>query len=221
MICPLPVPRERFDEPGLAHGAAGPQVAGQLAVQRAFGLHEQRPVDRFVRHPHLLIVGMVAAQPACDLERRPLQRELVFHCVAQGRARRQLRRLGPTTVDHRTVVGGHGPVPARAAVAFDLTRHRRRCPPQPTSDPPQRLAGSQPSGDLLTISQRQLLVAALWDRGPDTTGLTDAVIHRLIRPAQRARDHRGRLTRGIPIPQLGDLCHRHRIRSHSHLRGRA
>jgi hypothetical protein len=40
-----------------AGGVAAAQVAGQLLAQRTSGLHEQRQVDRLVRHAHLRVVG--------------------------------------------------------------------------------------------------------------------------------------------------------------------
>ena len=47
--------------PGLAAGVAscptGPQIPGQLALQRAAGLHIQRLIDRLGRHPHLRLLG--------------------------------------------------------------------------------------------------------------------------------------------------------------------
>src|SRR6516162_4777957 len=47
------------------------QIASQLLAQRAAGLHEQRLIDRLVRHAHLRIIGELAHQPTRDLLRRP------------------------------------------------------------------------------------------------------------------------------------------------------
>jgi hypothetical protein len=55
---------------GRASGRAlGAQVRGELFAQPAAGLHEQRPVDRFVRHLHLRVVGVLGLEPARDLLR--------------------------------------------------------------------------------------------------------------------------------------------------------
>ena len=53
--------------PGASGGVAAAQIAGELLAQRTPGLHEQRQVDRLVRHPHLRIVGERPRQPPCDL----------------------------------------------------------------------------------------------------------------------------------------------------------
>jgi hypothetical protein len=50
-------------------GAARPQEPGQFLAESALGLHEQRQVDRLVRHAHLRVVGEVLAEPAGDLGR--------------------------------------------------------------------------------------------------------------------------------------------------------
>ena len=67
----------------MAAGPAGrvsrPQIAGQFLAQRAAGLHEQRQIDRLVRHAHLRIVRELFHQPTRDLLRRPPQLELRLH----------------------------------------------------------------------------------------------------------------------------------------------
>jgi len=63
-----PVPPRR---PG---PAAGPQVRGQLALERSPALDEQRLIDRLMRDAPRLIIGEVQAQPARDLRRAPRPR---------------------------------------------------------------------------------------------------------------------------------------------------
>jgi hypothetical protein len=79
----------------LAQRAAGAQVLGQLAIERAARLHVQRLVDRLRGHPHLRLVGELAAQPAGDLLGRVAPRQIVLHELAQREVRRELGRLGP------------------------------------------------------------------------------------------------------------------------------
>ena len=49
--------------------AAGAQMRGERAFELAFGLHEQRLVDRFVTHPHPLVVREQPRQRRGDLLR--------------------------------------------------------------------------------------------------------------------------------------------------------
>src|SRR5262249_48913513 len=56
---------------GLPAHAAGAEAAGQLLPQRPAGLHEERLVDRLVRHAHLRFVGILDREPRGDLLRRP------------------------------------------------------------------------------------------------------------------------------------------------------
>jgi hypothetical protein len=55
------------------------QIAGQFLTQGAAGLHEQRQIDRLVRHAHLRIVWERFHQPTRDLGGRPTQLEFRFY----------------------------------------------------------------------------------------------------------------------------------------------
>src|SRR5215207_8214105 len=61
----------------LAQRPAGAQVARELALERASGLHLQRLVDRLGRHPQLRLVGEPAAQSPGDLLGRQAPPEIV------------------------------------------------------------------------------------------------------------------------------------------------
>jgi hypothetical protein len=53
-------PAPSFDAAALlADGSSRPQTSGQLTLQLAPSLHEQRLVDRLVAHPHLRVIGEV------------------------------------------------------------------------------------------------------------------------------------------------------------------
>ena len=54
-------------------------VPRQLLLQHAAGLDEEAAIDRFVRYLHVLLGWKLLLQPAGDLLRRPLQRELLRH----------------------------------------------------------------------------------------------------------------------------------------------
>jgi hypothetical protein len=74
-----------------AHRPPRPQIRRQLLAQRAASLHEQRQVDRLVRHPHLRLVGKRHRQPTRDLPGRPAQLELRLDHRPQPIARRPNR----------------------------------------------------------------------------------------------------------------------------------
>jgi len=78
----------------------------------------ERKVDRFVRHPHRRIVGVLDAQPASDLFRRPELVEFPLNNLTQNRILDhlgQLRRLARTTTDASAVTARY---PARPPLAF-------------------------------------------------------------------------------------------------------
>src|SRR5262249_29888991 len=64
---------------GGAHLTSGAQVRRQLLVQHAARLNEEATIDRFVGYLHVLVGRELPLQPARDLLRRPLQRELLRH----------------------------------------------------------------------------------------------------------------------------------------------
>ncbi|KUL31529.1 hypothetical protein ADL15_21920 [Actinoplanes awajinensis subsp. mycoplanecinus] len=53
--------------PGFAQGPAGAQTGGEFPAQSTAALDIQRLVDRFVRHPHPRVVGVVLGQSQSDL----------------------------------------------------------------------------------------------------------------------------------------------------------
>ena len=61
---------------GLAHLPRFTQVCHQLLLQHAAGLNKETAIDRFVGYLHALVGWELPLQPARDLLRRPLEREL-------------------------------------------------------------------------------------------------------------------------------------------------
>jgi hypothetical protein len=64
---------------GATHPPRSTQLRRQFLFQHAAGLDEEAAIDRFVRYPHVLVGRELLLQPAGDLLRRPLQRELLRH----------------------------------------------------------------------------------------------------------------------------------------------
>ena len=106
--------------------AAGAQTARQLSSQGAPALHEQRLIDRLVRHPHLRLVRMIVPQLPGDLLGRPAllstsrrstirrRARLRASFAVRGRRRRRSRPGLRRTLDSR-----------RPRTRADLPRHRR------------------------------------------------------------------------------------------------
>jgi len=62
---------------GMAHLPPGAQVRHQLLLEHPTRLDEETAIDRFVRYLHVWIVRILPLQPARNLLRRPLQRQLL------------------------------------------------------------------------------------------------------------------------------------------------
>lgn len=194
-----------------AGGLAPPQVTGELFAQRAAGLHEQRQVDRLVRHLHLRTVGKGLRQPTRDLLGRPAQLQLGLHQCAQLRVHRQLRWLRSTSSLQRGSVSNDRPVAASTTVAGDLSRHRRRRPPQASRNGSQRLARSDPSGDLLALSQAQPQRRPSPLRRRPTCEVVDVAPGRPPIPTDHLTDLRQRRVRRHQLRQPFLLRHRQRL----------
>jgi hypothetical protein len=177
---------------GTAAGAPGPQTARKVRAQGAAALHEQRLVDRLVRHPHLRIVRVIVPQPGRDLLGRPPRREEGFHGRSKAPVPGELGGPCSTGPAIATRLGQPGPIAPPAAVGTDLTRDRRGRPAQPGGDRPVRLAGTQPPADLLTLRERQAMRRA----------------DRPWRQATAASDDEADGARGTP-DRRGDLLERH------------
>ena len=127
---------------------------GQLATQRAPGLHVQRLIDRLRRHPHLRVIRELAPQPPGDLLGRVAPQQIVLHELAQRHVDGQLGRLGAARALIGERVRRRRAVAATAVgVATQLARDRRRRPPQAPRDHADRLPARACERDLLTLSE--------------------------------------------------------------------
>src|SRR5215469_14006288 len=75
----MPLSTLRVVAVGATHPPRSTQMRRQLLLQHAAGLDEDTAIDRFVRYLHVLVGWELLLQPAGDLFRRPLQRELLRH----------------------------------------------------------------------------------------------------------------------------------------------
>src|SRR3954447_15995093 len=98
------------------------QIAGQFLPQRTPGLHEQREVDRLVRHAHLRLVGELLHQPTRDLLRRPTHLELRLDDRSEPTTHRELGWLRSPSSTYRVPLRSTGSIAAHAAVTRDFPR---------------------------------------------------------------------------------------------------
>ena len=63
---------------GATHPPRSTHLCRQFLLQHAAGLYEKAAIDRFVRYLHVSLRWKLLLQPAVDLLRQPLQRELPF-----------------------------------------------------------------------------------------------------------------------------------------------
>src|SRR6266496_3732989 len=188
--------------PRPADRARPTQVLEQLALQGAAGLDEPGQVDRLVRHPHSLVLGVVRPQPTGDLLGRPVGGQLRGHERRQGRLTRELAVLrSPATLPGSPLCLG-GTVAASAAVAVELARDRRRRSSEPGRDRPRRSAGGDAARDLLPLGQCQGKPAAPPLGRRQTATLPDLRIDRPRPPIERPPDLADRLTPSPALPQL-------------------
>ena len=91
------------------------ELLEQATFKDAATLHEQTAVDRFGRHLHVRIARKGASEPARNLLRRPLLRELLGYRATQRRPAGQTTGLRTTAATPSLCVG-HGrsidPAPA-------------------------------------------------------------------------------------------------------------
>ncbi len=153
----------------------------QVTTQTTTALHEQAPIDRLVRHPHLLLLGKLPPQPVADLGGTVLGSQPVTDQPRQPRITGQLGRFGTPSPTLTAVLGhtrsivhprnrptshtgpdpilvpipDHATMPARTAITPDLPRDRRRRTTKPIRDRTHRLPTPDTDRDLLTLSQRQ------------------------------------------------------------------
>src|SRR3974377_697452 len=127
----------------------GAQASVQVATQIAAALDIDRLIDRFVRHPHLQVIGKIPYQPSGDLLGAVLVVQSSLHLIAESlvagqlarpaaarpslsvclrRSRRILRCGIPATVPLCPEPMPCSISPAAVAVSLDLAPDRRRWP---------------------------------------------------------------------------------------------
>lgn len=101
-------------------------------------------------------VREVVEQPAGDLLRRPLQRQLRLHVGGQSRGAIEHRRLRTCRQLLSSLLGLPRPIAVPATVVVDLPGDRARMPIEPRRNLTERVAPLEPAADLFPLRRRQV-----------------------------------------------------------------
>jgi hypothetical protein len=181
------------------------QMREQLPLQHPTGLNEQAAIDRLMRHVPGRIIRIAALEPTGDLLGRPVPLELPCHRPAQARITRQLTCLRPPRHHPSPFIGACRTIASRPAVALDLAADRRRRTTQTAGNRPQRLSDRNPSGDLLSLGQRQRQPGTRPFYGADPASRPQVIEYARGRLAQDPADRLQSFALLPAIPQLRRL----------------
>src|ERR1019366_5093330 len=131
--------------------APGAQAACQRQAERATPLHEERLIERLMRHAHRQIVGKITAQPRRDLLRRPAACEAPLDLDARAWTRKQFRRLRTMRASLRGRIGPPCTILCADPAGGNIARDRRRSAPQPPRDHVTGIARHESARDYLTL----------------------------------------------------------------------
>src|SRR5690242_11588991 len=136
-----------------AHAPLRPQIVHQIFFQYAPRLNEQAAIDGLVGHAHAFVVGVAGFQPSGNLLWRPVQNQFTRNHVAQlavhGKktAFRSQRRVPSLLVRIMSAISGP------ASMTRDFPAHRGGSSIKATRDLTNRRAGSNPSRNVLSLSE--------------------------------------------------------------------
>src|SRR6266478_4863546 len=152
-----------------ADATLGSQVPKQLFLQHSARLNEQAAVNGFVGHAQALVIGILGFQPSGNLFRRPVQNQFTRNELPQLHMDRKKAPLGPQGRLPGFAVGLVGSIHRTATMTYDFPAHGRHRSVQAFGNRPYRRAGSNPSGDLLALTQREREERAPPDRRNNPT----------------------------------------------------
>lgn len=140
----------------------------ELLFQHPTRLNEDTSIDGFVRHLSALIVQLRPFEPAGDLFRRPVQRQLAGHYIPEPAIQRESTEFGTTGAVPGGLIRPVRTIPLRIGVSRDLTAEGRRRTIERPGNLTQRKAGSEAPRYLLALGQRERPDGALahWRRHP-------------------------------------------------------
>src|SRR5271156_1522676 len=137
------------------HAPLRSQVVHQLFFQYPTRLNEQAAVNGFVRHAHALVVGIPILQPPGNLLGRPVQNQFTRNYSPKLGVNAQRAALGSQSRLPILSARIMGTIGRTAAMAYDLSAHRRGGTTQTTGNLANRRAGSDPSRNVFALSEGQ------------------------------------------------------------------
>src|ERR1700730_2982477 len=121
------------------------QMLDQCLFKHAPGLNEQTAIDRLVRHPERLVLGVVEPEPPGDLLRRPVALQKPRDHSPQLRVCGQLTRLGSQCPTPGLSIRGRSAIAAQTTVAGNLPADRGGSAAHTAGNHTQRAPNYQPS----------------------------------------------------------------------------
>src|ERR1017187_8716864 len=138
-----------------AYAALGPKVPNQLFFQYSSRLNEQATVNGLVRHAQALVLGILDLQSSGNLFRRPVQNQFTRNDLLQLLVDGKKAVFGSQSRLPGLVTRFTGSIDRTATVACHFPAHRRRSSLQASGDLTNRRTASDPSRDVLSLSQRE------------------------------------------------------------------
>lgn len=127
----------------------------ELFFQHPTRLNEDTSIDGLVRHLQALIVQIRPFEPAGDLLRRPVQRQLAGHYTPEPVIQRESTEFWTTGAVPGSLIRSVRTIPLPIDVSRDLTADGRRCTIERPGNLTQRRAGSEAPRYLLALGQRE------------------------------------------------------------------
>ena len=161
---------------------------------------------------------MIQRKTMSNLLRGPTLCEQPFNLLAQPGTSGKLCCSWPTCLLDRPPFSPPCPIPTPRSVPRDLARYGRRRPAEASGNRSIRIAGLEPSRDLLALTQRQTKRRTRHRSRRKTTCLLQQELNRLRRAADRLCRLPVRRSRGDPgsnlpplsvaqsPPSIGNLC---------------
>src|SRR6266436_4706668 len=180
-----------------AYAALGPQMPQQLFLQHSARLNEQATVNGLVGHAQALVFGILDFQPTGNLLRRPVQNQFTRNDLLQLHMDRKKAALGTQGRLPGFAVGLAGSIHRPATMTCDFPAHCRRNSIQASSYLANRRTGSEPTRDLLALTQREREERAPPDRRNKPTVTRHQTTNGRMLLAEGAPDLMQRLS-GLP-----------------------
>src|SRR5450432_292707 len=188
-----------------AYAPLGSQVLNQLLFQHSSRLYEQAAINRFVRHTHALVVGILQLQPSGNLFRRPVQHQFTRNDFPELGVSGQKAGLGSEGRFPRLLIGFTGSIGRAPAMAGHLPVHCGRRAIQTFGDGTNRRAASDPAGDVFPFLKCECAPRTVADERGNPTMTLQQKVNDWMCLAKSAANRMQRLSRLPTTPDLNSL----------------